>query len=253
MKSKNTAKYLFVMAVFIAAGFALADALGFFNPKPYTIVQHGAMSHYVPYNRNPDVEIARFPTEPPGPDEIITPTGQIVKKSEWEKRDDTSATSTQEPDAGNDEIRTIDIIGTDQMKFAVKKEGEGIKTGHTLNAFDGHKYSIINQIEARPGEQIRIRLTTLSQLNSSMMSHNWVLLNGDVNPAAFVNAAGSNNNYIPGNGKDTIAHTDLASGGQTVTVTFTAPEQPGSYPFLCSFMMHYAAGMRGTLVVKSKG
>jgi len=83
MSSKRTLKYLFIIAVFIIAGIALADSLGFFNPKPYTIVKHGAMAHYVPYNRDPDVEISRFPTHPPGPDEIITPTGQIVKKSVW--------------------------------------------------------------------------------------------------------------------------------------------------------------------------
>jgi len=86
MISRNIVKYLFILAVFITAGFALADALGFFNPRPYTIVRHGAMSHYVPYNRDPDVEIARFPTEPPGPGEMITPTGQIVKKTNWERQ-----------------------------------------------------------------------------------------------------------------------------------------------------------------------
>ena len=85
MSSKRNIKYLFIIAVMVVAGFALVDALGYFNPRPYTIVKHGAMSHYVPYNREPDVKISRFPTRPPGPDELITPTGQIVKKSVWEQ------------------------------------------------------------------------------------------------------------------------------------------------------------------------
>ena len=42
----------------------------------------------------------------------------------------------------------------------------------------------------------------------------------------------------------------LAGGGETVEVTFRAPTAPGTYTFLCSFPGHFAAGMRGTLVIK---
>lgn len=86
MTSKNTLKYLFIAAVIVAAGFALADSLGFFNPKPYTAVSHGSHFHYVPENRDPNVGIDKFPTQEPGPDELITPQGQIVKRSEFRNR-----------------------------------------------------------------------------------------------------------------------------------------------------------------------
>lgn len=85
MTSKNKLKYIFIVLVVIAAGFALSDALGFFNPKPYTAVSHGSHFHYVPEDRDPNVGIDKFPQEEPGPGEVITPTGQIVKKSELEK------------------------------------------------------------------------------------------------------------------------------------------------------------------------
>ena len=78
MTSKNKWKYLFVGVVLILAGLAMADALGYFNPKPYTAVSHGSHSHYVPHDRNPDVSIDKFPQEEPGPNEKITPEGQIV-------------------------------------------------------------------------------------------------------------------------------------------------------------------------------
>lgn len=78
MTSKNTLKYIFIAAVVILAGFALADSLGYFNPKPYTAVSHGSHSHYVPENRDPDVPINKFPQTEPAPGEKITPTGQIV-------------------------------------------------------------------------------------------------------------------------------------------------------------------------------
>jgi len=86
MTSKNKLKYIFIILVISAAGFALADALGFFNPKPYTAVSHGSHYHYVPENRDPDVSIDKFPQEEPRSDEMITPTGQIIKKSEWESK-----------------------------------------------------------------------------------------------------------------------------------------------------------------------
>lgn len=78
MTSKNTLKYIFITVVVIAAAFALADALGWFNPKPYTAVSHGSHVHYVPENRDPDVGIDKFPQKEPRPFEVITPTGQIV-------------------------------------------------------------------------------------------------------------------------------------------------------------------------------
>lgn len=86
MTSKNKLKYLFIAAMIVAAGFAMADSLGFFNPKPYTAVSHGSHFHYVPENRDPNVGIDKFPMEEPGPDEMITPQGQIVKKSELSSR-----------------------------------------------------------------------------------------------------------------------------------------------------------------------
>lgn len=78
MTAKNKFKYLFIVVVIILAAFALADSLGYFNPKPYTAVSHGSHVHYVPENADPDVMIDKFPQVPPGPREVITPTGQVV-------------------------------------------------------------------------------------------------------------------------------------------------------------------------------
>ncbi len=78
MTSKNKLKYVFIVIVIALAAVALADSLGYFNSKPYTAVSHGSHFHYYPKNADPDVGIDKFPMTEPGPNEVITPTGQIV-------------------------------------------------------------------------------------------------------------------------------------------------------------------------------
>lgn len=129
--------------------------------------------------------------------------------------------------------RLIALVGTDQMKFSMA------------------------EIQAKPGERLRIRLTTNSQMPPAAMSHNFVLLKAGT-PAgqmiSFVEAAASarDTDYIPTAQamKDLIvAHTGLAGAGQSVEVTFQVPDAPGDYPFLCSFPGHFLSGMRGVLKV----
>lgn len=150
--------------------------------------------------------------------------------------------------------RTIEIIGVDQMKFVVQEKGELLGAAETIKTSDGSTYLLLQNIQAISGERIRIRLTTESTLPAAAMSHNWVMLQLDVDPAAFAQAAmqAEANNYIPADQEENvIAYTDLAAGSETVEVTFTVPEQTGNYDYLCSFPGHFAAGMRGQLIVES--
>ena len=70
--------------------------------------------------------------------------------------------------------------------------------------------------------------------------------------AAFGTAAvaAAATDYIPADMESqVIAHTAMSNPGQTVEVTFTAPEQAGDYPFLCTFPGHFAT-MQGTMHVQ---
>jgi azurin len=127
------------------------------------------------------------------------------------------------------QVRTIDIEGTDTMKFSV------------------------TQITAKPGERIHVRLKIVSAMPPAAMSHNFVLLKEGVNAQTFATEAmmAATTAYIPAARKgDVLAATPLGSGGKTVEVTFTAPTKAGTYTYLCTFPGHFAAGMKGTLVVK---
>lgn len=113
----------------------------------------------------------------------------------------------------------------------------------------------VTNIEAQPGEQITVKLTTVSNFPKSAMAHNFVLLKSGVDATAVATkaASASDNQYIPESQLDKIvAYTDLAGGGETVEVTFTVPEKPGDYEYICSFPGHFMGGMKGTLTVKKK-
>jgi azurin len=125
--------------------------------------------------------------------------------------------------------RTIEIKGTDDMKYSV------------------------TAIAAKPGEQIRIVLHTVSSMPKMVMAHNWVLLKKEADEAAFINAsalARQTDFIAPAQKVHVLAATGMAGAGETVEVTFTAPKEAGKYPFVCSFPGHWAAGMKGTLTVK---
>jgi len=125
--------------------------------------------------------------------------------------------------------RVIKLKGTDAMQYDVKR------------------------IEAKPGELLKVQLTTVSTMAKSEMAHDFVLLTKDAPVDTFVMEASMarDNHYIPkGKEKFIIANTALAGGGETVEVTFNAPKEPGEYLYICTFPGHYLAGMKGTLVVK---
>jgi azurin len=121
-----------------------------------------------------------------------------------------------------------------------------------LTAGDNMRYNI-TQIEAAPGELLRVTLTDTGTLPKEAMAHDWTLLQAGADADAYSRAAiaAKDTNYEPpALAYEVIASIPLLGPGQTGDVTFTVPAKPGEYPFLCSFPAHYQSGMKGVLVVK---
>lgn len=133
--------------------------------------------------------------------------------------------------------------------FAQKKDSPRVIEIQGLNNMTFDK----EDIEVKPGEEVTIKLTSISDYKPRQMSHNFVLLKQTTNVQAFVDASEKSavNDFIAPDMEDqVIANTAMAAGGETVEITFTAPERPSKYMYVCTFPGHFFAGMRGTLTVK---
>ena len=111
----------------------------------------------------------------------------------------------------------------------------------------------VASIAVVPGESIKVVLTNACTLPKAVMGHNWVLLAKGTDANAFANAgaAEAGNGYIPAKMKEKVlAVIGVLGPNESGDVSFTAPSEPGEYPFLCCFPAHCQIGMKGVLVVK---
>ena len=99
------------------------------------------------------------------------------------------------------------------------------------------------EIRAKAGQKIRVVFTN----TSSVMPHNVVILDAASAIDRVGVAAMTAENYIPED-EAILAYTSVAGPGETVEVAFTAPAEPGEYPFICTVPGHYYM-MRGILKV----
>lgn len=103
-----------------------------------------------------------------------------------------------------------------------------------------------------PGETIKLVFDNTA--TSPSMQHNVVVLNSTeedvfrrVGEAGM--KAGSSNDYVPEDDA-ILAYTPIAPPGETVSVTFTVPEETGDYGYVCTFPGHWAT-MRGIMKVRN--
>ena len=132
---------------------------------------------------------------------------------------------------GADGVRIIRLTGSDTLQYNLK------------------------EITAAPGEKLNIELTNIGTMPRQAMAHNWVLMNkpmndGEVNAIAMA-ASTKPPEFLPDDKSAILAHTKMIGSGEKDTIQITAPAEPGTYPYVCTFPGHFAL-MRGNLVVKAK-
>lgn len=110
------------------------------------------------------------------------------------------------------------------------------------------KYNL-SEFKVKAGEKVKIVFK-----NPTLMKHNVVIVesgsiqkvgNAAVSTASQSNATGKK--YVP-DMPEVLFATKLVDPQESVTLIFTAPEEPGKYPYICTFPGHWRS-MQGTMTV----
>lgn len=118
-----------------------------------------------------------------------------------------------------------------------------------LEANDQMRYDA-TEFTVKAGEPITLTLKNVGELPVESMGHNVMVLKigSDVKEFAMAGMSHKDTEYIaPELEDEVIAHTIMLGPGEEDTITFTLDE-PGVYPFLCSFPGHFGT-MNGTITV----
>ncbi len=120
---------------------------------------------------------------------------------------------------------------------------ENIATVGNTMAYDVTSFTV------KAGQKVHVTLKNNG--DNPAMTHNWVLVKPgkEASVATAGTEAGPAANYVKAGDADVLASTPIAQPGGTVEVTFTAPKEPGSYPYICTFPGHYTT-MKGTMSVQ---
>lgn len=166
-----------------------------------------------------------------------------------ESRDD--ASSADDGESG-DEIASSDVSAPGGASDAELAESEHPLKEIEITGNDRMKFDK-ESLTAKPGQPLEITFENVGTMPKASMGHNWVLLEKDVDGSAFTEAgfASARNEYIlPDREDEVLARTAILGPGESETVTFNAPSEPGDYEYVCTFPGHFAAGMKGVLTVE---
>lgn len=106
----------------------------------------------------------------------------------------------------------------------------------SINAVGGLKYDKV-RFQVKPGAKVKLIFT-----NKDDMLHNLVITQPGArkevaNAALSLGDNGLELNYVPQHSK-VLWSTALLNPGETISLTFTAPEKEGIYPYVCTYPGH---------------
>ncbi|HRI81285.1 MAG TPA: plastocyanin/azurin family copper-binding protein [Opitutaceae bacterium] len=142
--------------------------------------------------------------------------------------------------------------GCGPAKPPVKAAGSGPVTAITITGDDRMRFAPTTFTVAR-GTEITVTFDNIGSVPKEAMGHNLVILKPGTNANGFAASgmAHAARSYIAPELEDrVVAFTPVLGPKEKYKLVFTAPDEPGDYPFVCSFPGHTPAGMVGTMKVQ---
>lgn len=154
-----------------------------------------------------------------------------------------SSTTSTRPDPDEVGTATQDTGATQPVAAGTVT----VEVGSATGAKEFHYDKVM--LEEPAGSKVKLKFVNHTD-SKDEVGHNWVLVKPgqEAEVMASSKAAGDDKDWLNVDDPAIVAHTRLIEGGQSNTITFTAA--PGTYTYLCTFPGHYAAGEKGTLVIK---
>lgn len=126
-----------------------------------------------------------------------------------------------------------------------------VANARTIRVETGKNLTFATQtLTVRAGEPIQFTL-----VNPDVVPHNWVLARpgtlravGEASNRLVADPDAFARHYVPQT-DDVLYYTDIVSPGSDFTIYFRAPQNPGRYPYLCTFPGHWMV-MNGELIVE---
>jgi azurin len=144
------------------------------------------------------------------------------------------------------------VEGSQAMDAATASSAKGTTVIHLKAVENAMKFDL-KSFTVEAGKPVRVIFK-----NPDFMQHNLVVAKpgtletvGKAADKLASEPGGADLNYVP-RIPQVLFHTRLVNPQETVTLEFIAPEQPGDYPYVCTFPGHWS-GMNGMMkVVKKK-
>ncbi|MEZ4875019.1 MAG: azurin [Flavobacteriaceae bacterium] len=139
------------------------------------------------------------------------------------------------------------------MKIGSQKTETAQDTNSATLALSGNDMMQFdkNELKVKAGQEVTLNFRHIGKLDKKVMGHNFVLLQPGTDIQEFsmkASEAGEALDWIPEEGKEVLVHTKMLGGGESTSITFTAPAA-GTYDFICSFPGH-SAMMKGKFIVE---
>ncbi len=108
-------------------------------------------------------------------------------------------------------------------------------TSIEINAISGMQYNLV-RFKVKPGEKVKLTLHNVDE-----MTHNWLLTSPgkreEIVSKALKLENGEAKDYIPKD-ENVLVAIPLLNPDQSYTITFTAPQKEGVYPYVCTYPGH---------------